>query len=98
MRSWPFYYGLLMSLTALTAVVLLVHPASLTSHYEEVYMADPTPSQRPKISICLSMPFVASKLRAQGVSSSLASFMLYSLSPFLPNPEILVCRSGSEIH
>ena len=50
----------------------------------------PLPEHKPKISICLAMPFVESKLRSHGVSSTLASFMLYSLSPFLPNPEILV--------
>ena len=33
--------------------------------------------------------FDEEKLRSNGISTSLASFLLYSLSPFLPNPEIL---------
>ena len=88
--SWPIYIGILIAIIALGTILLVFsYPQSLSSHYEEVYLPDQKPNQKPKISVCLSMPFMESKLRAQGVSSSLASFMLYSLSPFLPNPDIL---------
>jgi hypothetical protein len=35
------------------------------------------------------MPFSPEKLKTYRVSARLASFLLYALSPFLPNPDIL---------
>ena len=43
----------------------------------------------PKVAICLPMPFSAEKLKSFRVSGKLASFLLYALSPFLPNHDIL---------
>ena len=43
----------------------------------------------PKFSLCLPVPYVKEKSLSAGISSQLASFLLYSLSPFNPNPDIL---------
>ena len=43
----------------------------------------------PKFSLCLPVPFTREKAARAGVSAQLASFLLYSLSPFHPNPDIL---------
>ncbi len=43
----------------------------------------------PRIALCLPVPFNQEKLRTLGISQKLASFLLYALSPFLPNQDIL---------
>lgn len=43
----------------------------------------------PRIALCLPVPFTQEKLRNFGISQKLASFLLYALSPFLPNQDIL---------
>ena len=88
--TWPLYIGFVIALSILLLVILLFsNPKSFTSYYENIYLPDGQKDVKPKISLCLSMPFDETKLRANGVSTTLASFLLYSLSPFLPNPEIL---------
>ena len=59
------------------------------SFYDVIYMPDSKPDSKPSLALCLPMPFEAQKLRSLGVSSELASFMLYTLSPYYPNPDIL---------
>ena len=44
---------------------------------------------RPSLAFCLPMPFSEEKLRDLSVSSELASFLLYTFSPYYPNPDIL---------
>jgi hypothetical protein len=88
--TWPLYIGVTIAMSILVLVVLLFsNPKSFTSYYETVYLPDEHQASKPKISLCLSMPFDEEKLRSNGISTTLASFLLYSLSPFLPNPEIL---------
>ena len=88
--TWPLYIGVIIALSILLLVVLLFsNPKSFTSYYETVHLPDEQKDLKPKISLCLAMPFDEEKLRSNGISTSLASFLLYSLSPFLPNPEIL---------
>ena len=43
----------------------------------------------PKFSLCLPVPYTKERSARAGLSSQLASFLLYSLSPFNPNPDIL---------
>ena len=59
------------------------------SFYDVIYMPDSKPDSKPSLALCLPMPFEAQKLRSLGVSSELASFLLYTLSPYYPNPDIL---------
>ena len=88
--TWPLYIGVIIALSILLLLVLLFsNPKSFTSYYETVHLPDEQKDLKPKISLCLAMPFDEEKLRSNGISTSLASFLLYSLSPFLPNPEIL---------
>ncbi len=47
------------------------------------------PGSRPKVGLCLSMPFSERNLRSLGVPTQLASFLLYSLSPFFPNQNVI---------
>ena len=88
--TWPLYIGVIIALSILLLVVLLFsNPKAFASYYETVFLPDEKQESKPKISLCLSMPFDEEKLRSNGISTTLASFLLYSLSPFLPNPEIL---------
>ena len=88
--TWPLYIGVVIALSILLLVVLLFsNPKAFASYYETVFLPDEKQESKPKISLCLSMPFDEEKLRSNGISTTLASFLLYSLSPFLPNPEIL---------
>ena len=88
--TWPLYIGVSIAFSILVIVILLFsNPKSFTSYHEMIYLPDSDKGAKPKISLCLSMPFDETKLRSNGVSATLASFLLYSLSPFLPNPEIL---------
>ena len=73
----------------LVLFLLFNRPDSYGAVYETVFMSDREPEARPKIGFCMSMPFMASKLRELRIPSHLASFLLYSLSPFFPNREIL---------
>ena len=42
--AWPFHFVTALALTALLCVLLVFsHPGSLASHYEEVYLPDPSP-------------------------------------------------------
>ena len=43
----------------------------------------------PKFSLCLPVPYVKERAFSAGLTAQLASFLLYSLSPFNPNPDIL---------
>ena len=43
----------------------------------------------PKFSLCLPVPYVKERAFSAGLTAQLASFLLYSLSPFHPNPDIL---------
>ena len=54
-----------------------------------VYLPDARPSNRPNLAFCLPMPFDAEKLRQFGLSNELASFLLYTLSPYYPNADVL---------
>ena len=47
----------------------------------------------PKFSLCLPVPYTRERAARAGLSSQLASFLLYSLSPFNPNPDILDNKS-----
>ena len=59
------------------------------SYFDVVYLPDVRPNVRPNLAICLPMPFGEQRLRELAVSSGLASFLLYTLSPYYPNPDIL---------
>ena len=69
--------------------IVLSSPQALVSFYDVIYLPDSKPESKPSLALCLPIPFEAQKLRSLGVSSELASFLLYTLSPFYPNPEVL---------
>ena len=73
----------------LVLTLVLSSPQALVSFYDVIYLPDSKPVSRPSLALCLPMPFEAQKLRSLGVSSELASFLLYTLSPYYPNPEVL---------
>ena len=57
-------------------------------HFTSIFLPGAEVSA-PKFSLCLPVPFTREKAARAGVSAQLASFLLYSLSPFHPNPDIL---------
>ncbi len=75
---------------ALIFFMIFNWPSTEDSFYEVARLAvDPSPGDRPRIALCLAVPFSAAKLREFSVSPRLASFLLYSLSPFHPKRDIL---------
>ena len=73
----------------LVLTLVLSSPQALVSFFDVIYLPDSKPVSKPSLALCLPMPFEAQKLRSLGVSSELASFLLYTLSPYYPNPEVL---------
>jgi len=83
--------ALIAAVAAVTAVLILVG-SSTGAYYQLTFDADPFPAKRPGVAVCLPTPFSSEKLRRSGVSPPLASFMLYTLSPFYANRHILEKR------
>ena len=52
-------------------------------------MADGDPGTRPKVALCLSMPFSKVNMESLNVTTQLSSFLLYSLSPFFPRESVI---------
>ena len=51
--AWPFHFVAALALTALLCVLLVFsHPGSLASHYEEVYLPDPSPGLVTNMILC----------------------------------------------
>ena len=73
----------------LVLALVLSSPLSISTFYEMVYLPDAKPSMRPNLAFCLPMPFDNEKLRQQGITNELASFLLYTLSPYYPNADVL---------
>lgn len=90
-RLWSssLYVGLATLSFIFVMFLLFNRPDSYQAFYETVYLSDREPTAKPKVGICLSMPFSARKLQELRIPPQLASFLLYSLSPFYPNQQIL---------
>ena len=69
--------------------LLFNRPDSYTDYYETVHSRDRDPGTSPRFALCLSLPFKESRLRDLRIPSRLASFLLYSLSPFYARSEML---------
>ena len=74
---------------ALVLFLLFNRPDAYAAFYETVYMADGDPGTRPKVGLCLSMPFSKENLASLDVPTQLASFLLFSLSPFFPRESVI---------
>ncbi|TRY61050.1 hypothetical protein TCAL_17192 [Tigriopus californicus] len=90
-RIWSSsIYGALITLALIFVLFLIFNrPKSYQAYYEHVFLNDPEPGSNPKVALCLPIPFAESRLQEFRISPQLASFLLYSLSPFVPNPDIL---------
>ena len=63
-------------------ILLFSDPKSFTSYYETVYLPDEHPTSKPKISLCLSMPFDEEKLRSVNEARNLMSaFAISEINP-----------------
>ena len=74
---------------ALVLFLLFNRPDAYAAFYETVYMADGDPGARPKVGLCLSMPFSKENLESLNVPTQLASFLLFALSPFFPKESVI---------
>ena len=74
---------------ALVLFLLFNRPDAYASFYETVYLADDDPGARPKVGLCLSMPFSKENLESLNVPTQLASFLLFALSPFFPKESVI---------
>ena len=83
------FLSVFLVISILVFALVLSSPFSITSFYEMVYLPDARPTNRPNLAFCLPMPFDAEKLRQFGLSNELASFLLYTLSPYYPNADVL---------
>ena len=81
--------SLFLVLSILVFALVLSVPLSLHTFYDVVYLPDTRPDMRPDLAFCLPMPFDGQKLRNSGITSELASFLLYTLSPYYPNQDVL---------
>ena len=83
------FLSLFLVLSILVFALVLSVPLSLHTFYDSVYLPDTRPEMRPDLAFCLPMPFDGRKLRNFGISNELASFLLYTLSPYYPNQDVL---------
>ena len=74
---------------ALVLFLLFNRPDAYAAFYETVYLADGDPGARPKVGLCLSMPFSKENLESLNVPNQLASFLLFALSPFFPKESVI---------
>lgn len=83
------FFSVLLLCIILVLAVVLSSPQAMSSYYDVAYLPDVKSSVRPSLAFCWPMPFHERKLRDLSVTSELASFLLYTLSPYYPNPDIL---------
>ena len=89
--AWPFHFVAALALTALLCVLLVFsHPGSLASHYEEVYLPDPSPG------LVTNMILYGTGMYHQGGSEKGPKFLKQlTTSAFLNNCAIKVSNSCS---